>query len=754
MSENRGLSVPGQQQRIPGVPESVNIIVFEQFSGLNTKPPRIAIAPTECSWLDGFMPVTPTTLRTLYGPSTPVYTAPDGRSIIFFANFNLGDIPHKFILLDDGSCYDYNEQTTTTSLIAPAGTLPSVTTIGTAQWGSQYFLFCAATATGNGYFIYDGNNLYQAGTIGPVVDVTNGGFNYTSPPIVTLYGGSGSGASFTAMVQNGSVISVTDVTAGSGYSISDPTPLVLFSGGNGTRTAYGSAGINNGVITNVTLTNGGAGYQNTSGVQQPPTVTITDSTGTGASISVSQMSGGQVISLQVNGGGMNYLNPTITFTPTGSSGSGAAAIATVESGVIVGVSITDSGLGYANITSIDFISTTGAGAVAKASLTAGGSISTVTVTAGGSGYSAPCYWIAEGDGPAFAMVELMPFGISGTAIETFQSRVWIANGSAMIYQNRVIFSAAGDPANFNPADGAGSFLSNDSFLRTGYFGLKQTNGFLYVIGDSSENAISGVQTTSPSSSAATSSVITTFNNQNSDPQFGTAWPASIQVFSRNILFANAYGVMISYGGAVTKISDALDGIFQSEISFTPSANYSSAIATIFGSLVYMLLIPVADPILNTSVNKLMMWNGKQWWTFPASTYTFIASKEIDSVLTAWATDGTHIFELFQSPNNTISKVIQTRLYVDPSYWTTKTAIRLSGIIEADINDESINISIDSEIGVPSPYVVPATTTSPVIFGPLPVGQQGRSLGMTLTTNASDITVVSLSMAMRIESPNI
>ena len=757
MSEQRGLSTPNQPQRLPGVPETLSIISFEQFAGLQTKTPRISIQPSECAWLDGFMPVTDSNLRTLPGRADPIYTNHNGLSILFFTQFNFADQTYFFVVLSDGSCVQVNSQTGAVVGISGPGTLPTSNPhfYGAASWGGKYFLFSAAQT--NGYFIWDGTSLYRASTLGPIVTVTNGGFNYISAPSVTAVGGSGSGATFSAQVQNGSVSLVTVTNPGSGYSLGNPIVL-LFNGGNGTQTAYGTASFDNGVIVNVTLTNPGSGYQDTNGVQKPPTITVSDTTGSGAVIVASQTAGGSVISLKVVNGGTNYSNPTINFSAPTTAGTTAAATATVESGVITSVSVTQAGLGYTGDTSVTFFNEVGVGAQAQAILDhTTGSVTAINVTVGGSGYSGQTLCVVNGPGPAAATISLMPFGISGTAIEVFQNRVWIANGGATTFQNRVVFSASGDPANFNPGAGAGAFPSNDSFLRVGYHGLKQVNGFLYLIGDSSENTISGVQTSTPSgSSSSTSQIITTFNNQNTDPQLGSPWPASIQVLSRNIIFANALGIMVSYGGAVTKVSDPLDGFYAANIDTGPTANYPSAVATIYGTEVYMLLIPVRDPITDIVSNKLIMWNQKKFWTFPAADIMFVASQEINSVLTAWATNGISIFQLFAAPDDATIKTLRTKLWVDPTYWATKTAIRLSMVYQIQAIDPSdtIAITIDSETGSTAPYIMPAATTNPAIIGPIPIGQSGRCIGLTLRTAAEDISILSLSFATQIYTADI
>lgn len=748
MSENRGLSLPGQQQRIPGVPEDTNIVAFEKFDGLNTKSNRVAIQASECSWLEGFMPVTDNNLRTLPGQGPNLYTA-SGHTIIYFSQFNIGINEYFFVLLSDGSAIQVSSGGVVTN-IAPASTFaPTTYQTATASWGGQYLLIITSNniATTNGYFIWDGTNLYEAGTIGPNIVITNGGLGYTTIPTVTLITtGSGTGTVLAAEISNGQVIKVDVTSPGSGYAIGDVV-LVSFNGGNGTETCYGTASFNNGVIVNTTVDNPGSGYTSI------PTITVTDATGTGASLVVGEASGGLLVSIQIVAGGINYTNPTISIS---GPGSGAVVSAELQSGVLTGTSITQAGLGYTGDTTVEFFAPTGTGAAAQAVLDhTTGAVTAVNLTQGGSGYSGNVRFVVEGPGPAAATAELMPFGINGTAIEVFQSRVWIANGAATQNQNRVIFTAAGDPADFNPDDGAGAFPSTDSFLRVGYHGLKQTNGFLYLIGDSSENTISGVQTNSPSSSAATSQVVTTFNNQNSDPQLGTPWPSSIQVFSRNLIFANRYGILVSLGGAVTKISQPLDGFYVDELSDASTTNYPSAVATIFGNLVYMLLIPVFDPFSSSVVNKLVMWDGKKFWTYPAASLTYIATQEVDSFLNAWATDGTNLFELFTAPTNTITKRFQTKLWIDPSYWTTKTAIRLSSIIAANSTpDGTITVTLDSEANSSSPTTITLNNTNPSINGPLPVGQQGRAIGMTLTTTCSDISIISLSMLTQVFSTNV
>lgn len=441
------------------------------------------------------------------------------------------------------------------------------------------------------------------------------------------------------------------------------------------------------------------------------------------------------LSLQVtvvNGGSGYTSQPTITTT--GGSGSGTAFNATIANKIITGVTVTNPGSGWLI-----------------------GETVTLTVTGGGGS-------------SALLTTVIMPFGIQGTTIETFVSRAWVGNGP------NVTFSAPESVVDFSTSDGGGTITSQDSFLRVGFYGLKQSNGFLYLIGDSSLNAVSGVQTTQPTSLT----VVTTLTNQNVDPQIGTPWKDSVQVFSRNIVFANSFGIHLSYGGAVTKISTPLDGIYAS-VNNIGNFQPSSAVASIFGIQVYMLLYPVIDQYTGVQVNKLLMWDGQRWFTSPQGiSLTYVASQEINSVLTAWGTDGTSIYPLFQEPSNAFLKVVRSKLWIDPGYFYTKTATRLFGLFFRAIQGGVTFVYIDNEIGTPFPFQVTSTSSQiiwqnnssqtiiftnnagqdiffvPAGFGIIrgAVSQNGGLIGMTMTTTDADDTLSSLTLFTQIFSTNL
>ena len=351
------------------------------------------------------------------------------------------------------------------------------------------------------------------------------------------------------------------------------------------------------------------------------------------------------------------------------------------------ISITNPGSGYSTLATAAVLGGGGTG-VSIALTVSSGTVSAVSLVNKGAGFvSVPTVIVTDSSNPvAQATANLMPFGVEGTSIETYASRVWLSSGP------EISFTAPGSLTDFATSDGGGNFTSTDSFLRVGYVQLRQTNGFLYLISDSSINYISGVTTTGTPPT-------TTFSNQNADPEVGTPYPATVDVFGRNIMLANAVGVHVSYGAAVTKVSEALDGVYNSVYNFNGEI-LSAAKAIIFGKKVWMVLIPYIDPDTQEPERALFMWNGKFWWASDQDMeILFIQHQEINSVLTAWGTDGTDLRPLFQTPSTGFTKHVRTKLWMEPGgYQFIKATSRLWAIFEFYASSpQTVEIDIESEV---------------------------------------------------------
>lgn len=639
---------PPEAQQSPYSPTTIEPLLFEKFEGINTSALRVGVPDQMCAWLDGFMPIAPRNLRTLYGVGTTLYTAPGGTTIVFYGFANLGTAPIMVVFLSNGAVIQVNTATTVATTILAAATItsPSILNCGITQWGSQYLIIVANQT--NGYWVWDGALVYKAGEISPVITLTNVGSGYTSAPTVTVVGGQGSGTSLVATISGGIVTGVSVVNPGSGYVATD-TPTISFFGGN--------------------------------------------TAGSGASITAI-VSSGTVVSLNIVNGGSLYSNhPVLGFVSSGPQSPASAIVTSVVNGTINAASVTFPGFYSANAATV-----------------------TITDTAV----------------TAAATLQLMPFGVQGTCAETYQGRVWVGKVAT------IFFTAPGSVSDFSTSSGGGNFTSRDSFLQIGFTELISSNGFLYLIADSSINYISGVQTSG-------SPPTTTFTNQNADPQVGSPYPASVETYGRQVLFANDFGIHVVNGAQVAKVSEMLDGVYNTVASFG-GLQLASSQATIFGKKVWMTLVRIVDPVSGSTVNKLFMWNGKQWWASSQDmTLIFVKHQEINSVLTAWGTDGTVIKPLFNTASVAFEKIAQSRLWDAPGgYQFQKATSRLwTMAYYYSTSTPNLKVGIDNESGLmASLYTLTPSATGYFISSPQAVGQVGVLLGLTFRTNAADMALVS------------
>ncbi|MCX9084032.1 MAG: hypothetical protein OIN87_04435 [Candidatus Methanoperedens sp.] len=237
------------------------------------------------------------------------------------------------------------------------------------------------------------NMTFQNGGLANL-KMTNGGAGYTVSPIVTFNGGGGTGAAGTATLAAGAgtVAGLNLLTGGSGYTT---TPTVSLSGGGGTGaagTATLAAGA--GTVASLNLLNGGSNY-NTA-----PTVTLSaPATGTTATATAT-LAPRSVLSVTITNGGSGYTTPPqVIFN--GGGGSGAIAVATIQTNGqrrVTAITVTNGGTGYTSVPTVTFSGGGGTGAAATAVLTRV-AVAGLTLTNPGSGYTiAPTVTISGGGG--------------------------------------------------------------------------------------------------------------------------------------------------------------------------------------------------------------------------------------------------------------------------------------------------------------------------------------------------------------------
>jgi hypothetical protein len=356
------------------------------------------------------------------------------------------------------------------------------------------------------------------------------------------------------------------------------------------------------------------------------------------------------------------------------------------------------------------------------------------------------------------MLQLMPFGISGDSIETYQSQVWVQNPFPIGAQPSGGVRNSSAPASisdFATSAGGLSETTTDRFLRRHFAAIRQSNGFLYPFGDSSVGVISNVSVTGTPPAK-------TLTNQNTDPQTGTDWRDTVQDFGRTVLFANPFGIYGLFGGSVTKISAKVDGTFNNAnfptsehpggIPITPSA----AVADIYNRKVYLELLSITDPFTGLPRNAMVAWNEQDWFIASQSVnLTYIGTQEINSELTAWGTDGRQLVPLFVTPSATLTKKFSTKLYGADRPFITKQG-RVVYVQAENFADEdsapAFNVTIDTEYAsFPTNMPVPAFPIPgqplPSIAAQPPVQCQllmaptgdiaAQEIGLTMTSTGAD-----------------
>jgi hypothetical protein len=703
------MALPAQQQAKPdqlGFPAGFKTFALAQPAGLNLQESRSDIGDQETAWQENYIRLGNGNLRTLYDVGPDAYVAVGGTAVVSTFFYNLGNVDYGVAFLDDGTADQFRlSDGLVTPISAVTGTFFHVSGIrpGCAQWGNQYLLI-VNNNTPNDYWIWDGTSLFTSGTVSPVITLTDGGIGYTSVPAVTVFGGHGSGVTAVATVENGTVTEITIVNAGSGYVLGDALGIA-FSGGGNDGTAQLSCTVAGGVITAVTIVNAGTGYAET------PKVLIR-AAGGGGNNATAVVSGvndsGQITGIYITNAGSGYGSPKVAIISVTGGGAQFTALPTGASGGIDSIVVNNGGFGYLSQPKIIIVGGNGTGAILSAQVDNTGKIASVVIVNGGQGYkTAPTLIVTGGNTAADALIDIMPFGVSGQSIETYQSRVWITN------TNKILFSAPGSTGDFSTAAGGGTVRSTEPFLKTEWPAIKQANGFLYPMGDSSINVISNVQTSG-------SPAVTTFNNANTDPQIGTPWRDSVQTFGRAIIFAGPTGIFGLFGGTAEKLSDKINNLFLPvarggigvTMPTTGADQPCGAVADIFNVRCYLFLLPIVDPFSGHTRKIMAGWDGKTFFLASQSkALTFIATQETDSDPVAYGTDGRSIFQLFKTPSIANNKVLQSKLWAGDGFIITKQVLQFYFQIQDRSNDEyQVFGALDNECGANQPFLVTSDGT--------------------------------------------
>lgn len=288
-------------------------------------------------------------------------------------------------------------------------------------------------------------------------------------------------------------------------------------------------------ITEITLTDGGSGYKTA------PSVTITDSTGTGATATAS-IGTSSISSIQIVNGGSGYTSsPIISFN--GGGGAGVQVVPTVTGGVITAVQIITNGAGYTTAPSITIEDATGVGAQLTAVLS-GSPIISITVTGGGGNYTAPTVTITGGG------------GVGGTAEAKVETG---------IIDDIILSGSVRDVLIINPG--------------SGYITAPDVN----IIGGGGEYAV--VKSKLFADKVISTYVVNSGDGFTSTPEvtFGTPWQQGLEVYTNSQFYnGNNLYTVIASGVFGSSSPTHISGVAVSSDVWTANNPYSDVITGTIG----------------------------------------------------------------------------------------------------------------------------------------------------------------------------
>ena len=468
---------------------------------------------------------------------------------------------------------------------------------------------------------------------------------------------------------SGTVVSVTVTAPGINFT---SAPTVALSGGGG----LGGAVVLNITPQVFTVTAGGTGYVIGDVLTLAGGTTIGGGTGAKGTVIVTATSSGAVTSVGSYTPGYYNTAPSNPVSVTGGHGSGATLT------LNWGVAVNGTGVGI------------------------GGA---------GSGYtSSPVATITGGGGSGAAVTVNINGALTGTAVAVYAGRVWIANNRTISYT---------DVGSYNSFAGAGgSFTIQDSTLVGAITALFTTNGFLYIFGVTSVDALSNVQVNTVD--------VTSFTRVNISPSIGCNQPNSIFAYYRSILFANPSGFYSLSGATPQKISDDLDGIV--EVIYPGNPIYGGQVQ-VFGILCAAFLFVFTDNFVNTNLQRAILavfFRGKWWLAAQGSTIGTMVSAPVAGASTLFGFTGSSLIQLFSGPT-ALAHQWQTKLWDGGEPILSKQVIR-AGLGYSFTGAPTFTVTTDNEYN---------SQPVPILANVLAVNWVNASNTQVAWTNTAGKTVV-------------
>ena len=658
-----------------------NYQVVKAFKGLNTRPNRTALDNEEFAWLENVQPIGFGNLKTVGTSSTVQVSGSElawDNTVSSIYSCNIKNVDYIVAFEADGRAEYLKMDTLTKGTLATAGTF-SATGVRMKQWKNDRAIISDPS---KGYFTWNAIDLISVGSVGSV-GITATGSGYTTPPDVTVSApnqANGVQATIVASISNAAstITNINITSGGSGYTSFPSVTIAAPSSPYGVQAQAVVTSITSGAVSSIQITSPGYGYSSA------PAVTF--SSGSAAATAV--IGSGLVSSLSITNAGSGYTSaPTISFS--GGGGSGAAAVAgplTFKTGTI-GILVTSSGTGYSSTPSvvIDAAPSGGTNAAATA-IVFGGQVTQIIVTNPGAGYTTvPNVSFSGGSPTTAATATALLTSDSLSDVSSFQGRVWLSQGRTVFY------SAAGQYNDFVSIS-AGNIQITDDTLHSNISALISANNFLYVFGDDSINVFSDVRVATTGN--------TLFTNTNVSASTGSVYYDGIFPYFRSLLFINDYGIFALIGATVSKISDALDGVFPL-IDFTQPISGGQVLVN--NILCAAFNVYYNDPVQGTRPIQLVFFD-KKWFVTSQGTLKHVTPVSTAKKLYLYGTGNTNLLSLYSDSTSNINTTIKSALWPMQDTIRTKQALKFAVEVTSS-QDVILNVTVDSESNTSPTYIL-------------------------------------------------
>lgn len=563
----------------------------------------------------------------------------------------------------------------------------SLAVIDGGDYSSAFTGSSVTGGTGSGAFIctspgiaIPGRVLPQVGFgLGGSVIIVNGGAGYAAAPqcVVTGLHAPGFVTGQAAALVTGTPHAITEITnpgapelSGSGVDISQwqgdriliVDPVKGFFDWNGSKlTPPGS-------VISLTITTPGQ-------YTAIPNITFSGGGGAGAAATANMgINGPQT----VTAGGSGYLVGDILSVVGGTSTETAQVKVTTVSGTaITAVAVFDPG-NY-TVLPTNPVTTKGGSGNAAATLTLNWGVLSATMTNTGTSPYTSAPTVAFSAGVATATANLVASPSVCQIVATYAERVWVlSNGRTLNWTA---------PSTYNDFIGPGSGVKilEQPVLGVGVTQLIPANGFLYYTGSNSVSVISDVTVNANGD--------TVFSDNDLQSDIGAPFSQTVIPYFRSLLFLDPSGVYAQNGSTPTKISDAMDGVFQ-DIDFHGLVSAGTVTLNNTRCAAFLVLYNPTGQTSTTANSRplLLVHFNKKWFVANqdgAGRLIVIAggpANDPNHSQNLYGTDGTSIFKLFD-PNTDA----QVAWRIDTPYWDM-------GFPTQDKQALALGVECDNSIG--------------------------------------------------------